>query len=264
MQKSYRKIWLAIFIIILGCGFLWWKENKKNDIQIEIKEEENIVSNVVVNGKSMIAEKENDVVEIDNQGEKKVEQEIPNKILIEVPFTAQAPFANWDIFHEEACEEAALLMIKYYLDGKKLTPEVAEKEIQAILAYEIKEYGKYEDSSAQEMVRLAADFYEIKNLKVIYDFSAEDLRKQLSLGHPIIVPAAGRLLGNPNFKAPGPLYHAVVLVGYDGDTVITNDAGTKRGEGYRYKMTTLYNAIHDFSGDLAQIEKGRKAMIVLE
>jgi hypothetical protein len=73
-----------------------------------------------------------------------------------------------------------------------------------------------------------------------------------------------RLLGNPNFTSPGPLYHNLVLVGYDGDNIITNDPGTKRGEGYVYNINILYNAIHDFPGKPEDIESGKKAMIVLE
>lgn len=189
---------------------------------------------------------------------------LPDNILIKVPFTTQAPFAKWDAYHEEACEEASLIMLKYYVDKKNLTPVIAEKEIKKMIAYEIKNYGDYKDSNARQIVQLAHDFYGLNNLKVVYDFSKEDLKKYLSLGNPIIVPAAGRLLGNPNFKAPGPLYHNLVLVGYDGETIIANDPGTRKGEGYTYNMDILYNAIHDFPGDLSQIEKGRKVLIVLE
>jgi uncharacterized protein YvpB len=253
---KFLKYFYVVFVAVISIAVIFLLLNKKVQVPVE---ENNIV---VIKNKTNISEE--NIVPEESTNNIAVDKNIPNKILIEVPFTTQAPFANWDIFHEEACEEAALLMMKYYLDGKKLTPEIAEREIQAILAYEIKEYGKYEDSSAEELVQLAADFYNIQNLKVVYDFSPSDLQTQLSLGKPVIVPAAGRLLGNPNFKVPGPLYHALVLVGYDGDNIITNDAGTKRGKGYQYKITTLYNAIHDFSGDLAQIEKGRKAMIVLE
>ena len=60
------------------------------------------------------------------------------------------------------------------------------------------------------------------------------------------------------------LYHNLFLVGYDGDKIIANDPGTKRGESYKYEIDILYNAIHDFTGYLEDMEKGRKAMIVLE
>lgn len=211
---------------------------------------------------SAASEKKEKPVEIDKKTS--VDTKLPNKILIAVPFTSQAPFGKWDEYHEETCEEASLLMVQYFLQKKKLTKEIAEKELQDMVAYQIKHYGDYMDSTAEQMVRLAADFYGIKNLRVVYDFSKEELKKELAKGNPVIIPAAGRLLGNPNFTAPGPLYHALVLVGYDGNIIIANDPGTRRGEGYRYDIDILFNAIHDFAGDKNKIEIGRKAMIVVE
>ena len=183
---------------------------------------------------------------------------------IAVPFTTQAPLGVWDAVHEEACEEASLVMLKYYQEGKTLTPKIAEDELQAMVKFETKKYGDYKDATAAEMVRLAADFYGMKNLRVVYDFSQNDLKEELSKGKPIIVPAAGRLLKNPFFTPPGPLYHNLVLTGYDGKKIITNDPGTKRGENYAYNLDVLYTAIHDFPGKAEDIEKGRKAMIVFE
>ena len=188
---------------------------------------------------------------------------LPNKILIEVPFTSQAPFANWDEYHEEACEEASLIMLKYYLDKKTLNRDIAEEEIQKMIAFQIKNYGDYKDSTAQQLIELASNFYGIKNLKVIYDFKKEDIKKELAKGNPIIIPAAGRFLNNPNFTFPGPPYHMLILTGYNGDTIITNDPGTRKGEGYKYDINVLYNAVHDFPGNPEDIEKGGKAMIIL-
>ena len=187
---------------------------------------------------------------------------LPSKVLINVPFTTQAPLGVWDAYHEEACEEASLIMIKYYLDKKPLTPNVAEQEIQSMIAFET--YGDYKDTNAQQNVHLAADFYGIHNLKVVYDITKDDLKKQLALGKPIIVPAAGQLLGNPNFTPPGPVYHNLVLVGYDGNTIIANDPGTRNGQNYRYNIDTLYNAIHDYPGPNQDITTGRKAMIIIQ
>ena len=192
------------------------------------------------------------------------EKKIPEKLLIQVPFAVQAPFAIWDEYHEEACEEASLIMVAYFLKNKKLSPEISEQEIQALIKFQIENYGDYKDSSAEELVKLAEDFYGIENLRVIYDFSKEDFKKYLSLGNPIIIPVAGQLLGNPYFTPPGPLYHNLVLVGYNGDRIITNDPGTKRGEGYSDDADVLYKAIHDFTGKKENIEKGRKAMIIIK
>jgi len=196
--------------------------------------------------------------------EKRETDKIPEKINIKVPFTTQAPYAVWDEIHEEACEEASLIMIKYFLDGKDLNPKIAEEEIQEMVEFQIENYGDYKDSSAKELVKLAGDFYGLGNLEVIYDFSRDDLKKYLSYGKPIVVPAAGRLLGNPYFTSPGPLYHNLVIIGYNEDKIITNDPGTKRGEGYVYDIDVLYDAIHDFTGKKEDIGKGIKAMIVIK
>lgn len=189
---------------------------------------------------------------------------IPERVLIKVPFTPQAPYAQWDQFHEEACEEASLIMVKYFLDGKSLDQATAEDQIQKLIKFEIQKYGDYVDSNAAQIVAMGHDFYGLNNLKVVYDFKKDDLKKYLSRGKPIIIPAAGQLLGNPNFKYPGPPYHALVMIGYDGNTIITNDPGTRKGEGYRYNIDTLYNAIHDFPGNRDKITDGRKAMIIIE
>jgi len=189
---------------------------------------------------------------------------LPVKILIDVPFTSQAPLSVWDAYHEEACEEASLIMVKYFLDKKTLTPQIAEKEIQAMIAFEIKNYGDYTDSNAAQIIQLAKDFYGINNLKAVYDYKEADIQKYLALGKPIIAPMAGRLLGNPNFKVPGPLYHNLVLMGYNGNTIITNDPGTRKGKDYSYGIDVLYKASHEFPGKNLDIKIGRKVLLILE
>ncbi len=201
---------------------------------------------------------------INPKSQEVAEVPLPEKISIKVLFTSQAPLLKWDALHEEACEEASLVMLEYYSNGKTLTPAIAEKEIQALVAFQIKNYGDYKDTDVAQTLKLAEDFYHLKNLRVVYDFSADDLKMQLAKGKPILVPSAGRLLKNPFFTPPGPLYHNLILTGYDGDKIITNDPGTRRGESYVYDIDVLYKAIHDFPGDAKNIEQGRKAMIVME
>lgn len=189
---------------------------------------------------------------------------LPEESLVSVPFTSQAPGGVWDEYHEEACEEASLLMVAHYLSGKALDKTIAEKELQALIAFQIKNYGDYKDSDVSQTIRLGKDFYGLDNLKAVYDFSLADLKKYLAQGKPIIVPAAGRLLKNPFFTSPGPLYHNLVLIGFEKDVIIANDPGTRRGESYRYAENVLFSAIHDFPGNKEEIETDRKAMIVIE
>lgn len=188
---------------------------------------------------------------------------LPEKFLIDVPFTSQAPYANWDEFHEEACEEASLVMLVYYLRRARIDQEAAEREILGLIRHEIKNYDDHQDSNAEEIVKLARDYYGIDNLKVVYDFGPQDLKREVAKGNPVILPVAGRELGNPNFKQPGPLYHVLVLIGYDRERMITNDPGTRNGRHYEYSLSTLFAAIHDFPGDKEKILDGRKAMIVV-
>jgi len=189
---------------------------------------------------------------------------LPEKILLDVPFSSQAPYGVWDEVHEEACEEMSLIMVKFFLDGKALSKEKAEDEILKLKDFQEKKYGHYKDSSMEEVVEIGQEFYGIKNFQVIYNFDKEALKQQLAKGKPVIVPTAGRMLGNPNFTPPGPLYHNLVLTGYEGNTIITNDPGTRKGEGYTYPVDTLYSAIHDYEGSKEKIQQGRKAMIILE
>lgn len=258
MNKFFKIFSIVAAIAFLAAAFFVWC-----NVQVQKSQ----IGEVEMTPAPESPEKNQAVQVPDNQADsptQKSEPALPAGILINVPFTSQAPTGVWDAYHEEACEEASIIIIKYYLDKKALNPGVAEEQIQKMIAFEIKNYGNYEDTDAQKNVKLASDFYGIKNLKVVYNFQKDDLKRYLSLGKPIIVPAAGRMLGNSNFTQPGPLYHNLVLIGYEGDTIITNDPGTRKGRGYRYNIEVLYNAIHDFPGDKNNIVRGRKAMIVLE
>ena len=75
------------------------------------------------------------------------------------------------------------------------------------------------------------------------------------------------MVGNAYYTPPGPERHMIVIIGYDDSTgeVITNDAGTKRGEGFRYKYGQFFKGIRDFpTGEHREIEEIRKVMIVVE
>ncbi len=257
-----KKINFIIFIAGLVLLASFWLLNKDEAPEMQEKYLDIDIPGEVVD------EKRDEILgteEIKQIPEKEIEEEIvvPESIKIEVPFTSQAPFGVWDERHEEACEEASLLMVIKYLSKETLTPEISEKELQEMIDFQIDKYGDYKDSDMQGVIELAKDFYNVDSLDVIYDFKKDDIKKELAKGSPVIIPTAGRLLGNPYFTPPGPLYHNLVLVGFDGDNIITNDPGTKRGEGYVYDLGVLYDSIHDFTGKKDDIESGRKAMIVI-
>lgn len=180
----------------------------------------------------------------------------------DVPFTSQAPLANWDEVHQEACEEASVLMVIRYFQGKTLgTPEQANVDIEALVERNT-ELGFPVDDTAAEIITLLHDQDPSLTAKLLNNPTADDLKKVLSEGKLVIVPAAGQQLGNPYFTPPGPLYHMLVLRGYTANGyVITNDPGTKRGKEYAYSWDVLLGAIHDWNG--GDVENGAKVVIVV-
>lgn len=185
----------------------------------------------------------------------------PTHILLDVPFTPQAPDANWDALHEEACEEASLLQVVAYYQKWDLTKERAEHEIQDLVAWE-KEHGYGDDITATELADIARDKYNL-HVTVSTDVTQKSIQNALIDGTPVIVPLQGQDIGNPYYKQPGPPYHMLAIVGFDKNDVITNDVGTKRGNNYRYSFSTLINAVHDWTGDTDTVREGRKVMVVI-
>jgi hypothetical protein len=191
------------------------------------------------------------------------------EINLAVPFSSQAPDSDWSEPYQNACEETASLMVAKYYQKATLTPAIAKQEILDLVAWENKTFGYYEDTTAQETAQILQDYYGFKRVDVIYDFSLADLKAQILAGRPVIIPASGQMLGNPNFKQPGPIYHMLVVKGINetGD-FITNDNGTRKGHDYIYKPDVLYKAIHDapqggHTINKADLDANRKAMIIV-
>ena len=189
-------------------------------------------------------------------------QNLPEKMLLVVPFLSQAPFANWDALHEDACEEASLIMLKYFLAGEMtIDKELGEQEIQALVKYE-RENGYGESITLAELAETAKEYYGLKNPRVEKKITAEKIKRELVNGRPVIIPAAGKLLANPNFKNDGPVYHMLLIKGYDETGFITNDPGTQFGENFTYQYNDLMNSIHDWNG--GDVKNGRKVVLVVE
>lgn len=185
---------------------------------------------------------------------------IPDTFNLKVPFTTQAPDANWDEVHEETCEEASAITVHYYYEGKTFTTAIAEKELQDFVAYENRTLGFYKDTTAEQTADLMKSYWGYDRVDVIENPTALQIKEHIAAGRPVIVPSAGRQLGNPNFKAPGPLYHMLVIRGYTKTEFITNDVGTRKGENYRYSIETIMNALHDWNG--GDVDNGAKRIIV--
>ena len=187
---------------------------------------------------------------------------IPEKASVKVPFTTQAPLANWDALHEEACEEASLIMYHHFIVGTDITStNSAENEIQDLVTFE-GQNGYAVDVTVEQLNEIANKYYGMKTGRVIKNATIDDIKREVASGRPVIIPAAGKMLDNPNFKNGGPKYHNLVIKGYDKDGWITNDPGTRKGEYFRYTFDNLYNAIHDW--DSGDITNGAKNVLVFD
>jgi len=167
-------------------------------------------------------------------------------INLAVPFSPQAPFGNWELPYGEACEETSAILVDHFYRGTPISPEIAKQEIDALVAWQQQVFGYYKHTTAAETAQILKRYFGYARVDVEYDATIETIRNHVIAGRPVIVPLAGRLLGNPNYRRPGPPYHMLVVKGFtkDGD-VITNDVGTSRGHNYVYKPDVFLNAMHD-------------------
>jgi hypothetical protein len=191
------------------------------------------------------------------------ETPIPDSFLITMPYTPQAPNANWAV-HEESCEEAAILMVHYLLASKLnlsvntvIPPTTAGAELVALKNWQIKNWGPERDLNLSDVGVLASNYYGY-NYHVTEDVTEIGIKKEVASGHPVLVPVITHALENPHYGRL-PSYHILVIKGYDANGVITNDAGIKEGEGYRYTWEILWKAI---DAQTAQMKQGRDMLII--
>lgn len=184
---------------------------------------------------------------------------IPSDALLAVPYTRQAPFSVWDALHEDACEEASFLMVKHYLDGTPIDSKQAiDNEIIAMVHYE-EQNGYGTSITLEQLATIAKNKYGMTGT-VIKNATNDDMKREIASGKPIIIGAAGKILPNPYFKNGGPIYHMLVIKGFNSKNFITNDPGTMKGDGFEYSFADLYNSIHDW--DPTNIMNGQKAYLV--
>ncbi len=190
-----------------------------------------------------------------------------SSLLLPVPFTPQAPTANWDTMHNEACEEASVIMAMAYYnddhnDKEKLPATFVEQELTKLTNWEMQTFGYNLDINSEEVVEMIKANYSLQ-AKIITDVTEENIKKELAQNHLILLPANGQLLGNPNYKQPGPKYHMLVIRGFTPTFIITNDPGTKSGLNYAYNFDTLYKANGNWDHATSQVDRNIKNIIVV-
>ena len=186
---------------------------------------------------------------------------IPPEFHLAVPFTTQAPWSNWGQPYQDACEEAAVLNVHYFYEGKTFTKEIADREILDFVDFENSYLGFYRSTTAAELVDVTKAYLGYDRIDILEDPTVDDIKAQVAAGRPVIVPAAGRELGNPFFTQPGPIYHMYVIRGYDQNNFYTNDIGIGRGENYVYDIDVVMSSISDWDG-VGNLSREKRVIVI--
>jgi len=186
---------------------------------------------------------------------------LPAEINLPVPFTSQAPEANWEQPWQDACEEAAVLMLDAYYKGYGLSVITAKDELLKMVAWEDAKGWGY-SIPMSDIQALATEYVAPKDFsfQIVENPSVDAIKQWLANGHPVLVVAYGKALPNPYFSGDGPEYHALIIRGYTEREFITNDPGTKQGENFLYTYDELLSAIHDWNG--GDVPAGKAVIMV--
>jgi hypothetical protein len=250
-KRIFYLVFTLTIFLTAGCFFTLFFKNQIVSIPIfkETTQSESIFSESASLPQDNTAKKtlENpDILKITTEKPLIIDQKIEQT----APFIVQAPLGNWsDPNFQNACEEASIVMAMGYVKGEKnLTPEEARKRILAIIDFENTSLGYSVDTDTADIEKIIQKYFNHKNATAKENITAEDIKTEIQKGNVVIVPAFGRALKNPNFTQPGPITHMLLIIGYDPETqeFITNDPGTRRGAGYRYDESALFNAIWEY------------------
>lgn len=281
-RSAKRKFILGVVVILVALAWLIHKQPRPEKIVIspEVAEivqsdltEEPVVVDEPTNDESEPGEGSaettddttDDAIKANDPAEKTTIV-VEGEHVIAASFIVQAPFADWSERYKETCEEASVLIVhNFYRGFKELSQQQMKDKIDELTDWGDEHFAGAFDTNISQTAEYLTDYleYNSERVRIIEDITIDDIKAVLAQGYPVIVPAAGRELGNKYFQTPGPVYHMLVIVGYDQDQFITHDPGTRRGEGYRYQQEVLYNAIHDWTGNYDTILSGQKVMLVV-
>lgn len=173
---------------------------------------------------------------------------------IDVPFTSQAP-DGWYSPFDEACEESSTVMLDNFYRGKNSINN-PKQEILEIVHIENQLWGYNKDTNAHQMTHIINNYFPFE-ADIKENPSVLAIQHEIDNNRPVLIPVYGRGLDNPNFIGAGPIYHVVIIKGYDDNTkqFITNEPGTRHGHNWRYGYDEIINAIHDFNQENQQAGK---------
>ena len=190
---------------------------------------------------------------------------LPSQILLQVPFTTQAPLNNW-AQHQESCEAATLTMLVSYWQHSSavvIDPHAADASIN-----QIDRWKSQPDLNVTMMGDLAEQHFGYAYRLVPND--SKVIAEQLSAGRPLIAEVRTHALGNPRYPGYSTHYeqngysvpHFILIIGYDSTGVWLNDPGISWGRGYHISYAQLTHAIDSLDQHHPSLNQGQVLLLL--
>jgi hypothetical protein len=190
---------------------------------------------------------------------------LPDHILLQVPFTTQAPLNNW-AQHQESCEAANLTMLYLYWTQDSsvvIDPHKADSFIQMIDSWK-----PAADLNDVQVGQLAQQHWGYAYRLVPND--PKVIAQQLSAGRPLLAEVRTHGLGNSHYPGYSTHYeqtgwsvpHFVTIIGYDSTGVWLNDPGISWGRGYHITYAQLTHAIDDLDQHHPGLAEGQVLLLI--
>ncbi|PWB38649.1 MAG: hypothetical protein C3F02_02970 [Parcubacteria group bacterium] len=251
-----KKIYVILIILIFGVSFWYYHRQAGSIVKIDMPPAHDFLdfstSTVGTDTASNTATSVVPLVNLDFPAPEPSQTEVKDvltekkSINLDVPFTSQAPTANWAEPFQNACEEASVLMVDYYFSNKDFPSQPETENILVnLVQWQIENWGGHNNLPVAKVAEFARLNFSLR-AEVVSDLTADKIRNYLDKGLPVIVPADGQELDNPNFRNGGPEYHMLVIKGYVDDKFITDDPGTRKGHDFVYTENNLMSSIHDW------------------
>jgi len=190
---------------------------------------------------------------------------LPSQVLLQVPFTTQAPLNNW-AQHQESCEAATLTMLVSYWQHSSavvIDPHAADASIN-----QIDKWKSQPDLNVTMMGELAEQHFGFAYRIVPND--PKVIAEQLSAGRPLIAEVRTHALGNPRYPGYSTHYeqngysvpHFILIIGYDSTGVWLNDPGISWGRGYHISYAQLAHAIDSLDQHHPALNQGQVLLLL--
>jgi hypothetical protein len=190
---------------------------------------------------------------------------LPDHILLQVPFTTQAPLNNW-AQHQESCEAANLTMLWLYWHRDSsvvIDPHTADNYIR-----EIDSWKPQPDLNDTMTGELAEQHWGYSYRLVPND--PKVIAQQLSAGRPLLAEVRTHGLGNSHYPGYSSHYeqtgwsvpHFVTIIGYDSAGVWLNDPGISWGRAYHITYAQLTHAIDDLDSHHPALSQGQVLLLI--